>query len=145
MLKKIQLYQPADSVRAGSRVQRGQGRRQHRWLNLRFQIPGEYRQQSRKERTMSAATATSTAPSKPAVVASRQPNLYQLSGDGIEVTYSTSGFDGKPHLSYQDAMQSKQFAGDQIRTVKTEIGTLVTVTIFLTVDSGSTSFTLLLP
>ena len=37
------------------------------------------------------------------------------------------------------------FEGDQIRTVATEIGTLVTVTIRMTIDSGSTSFTLLVP
>jgi len=37
------------------------------------------------------------------------------------------------------------FTGDQIRTTTTEIGTLVTVTIRLTVDAGSTSFTLLVP
>jgi hypothetical protein len=37
------------------------------------------------------------------------------------------------------------FEGDQIRSMESEIGTLVSVTIFATVDAGSTSFTLLLP
>ena len=40
---------------------------------------------------------------------------------------------------------SRNFVGDQIRTADTEIGTLVTVTISLTPDSGSTTFTLLIP
>src|SRR5579884_1438443 len=75
----------------------------------------------------------------------KKPNLYQVSGDGIHVTYSTSGFDGKPHFSYQDATRNESFTGDGIRTVQTEIGTLVTVTIRLTIDSGSTSFTLFVP
>ena len=75
----------------------------------------------------------------------KHPNLYEVSGDGIHVTYSTSGFDGKPHFTYQDALRSESFTGDGIRTVQTEIGTLVTVTIRLTVDAGSTSFTLLVP
>jgi hypothetical protein len=81
----------------------------------------------------------------PAPAQIKHPNLFQLSGDGIHVTYSTSGFDGKPHFSYHDAHQNKQFTGDQIRTVQTEIGTLVTVTLLLLVDAGSTTFTVLIP
>jgi hypothetical protein len=73
------------------------------------------------------------------------PNSFQLQGGGISVSYSTTGIDGKPHLSYQDAFISSSFSGDQINTVKTSIGSLVTVVIRLTVDSGSTSFTVLIP
>jgi len=73
------------------------------------------------------------------------PNLYRLHGHNLQVTYSTSGFDGKPHLQYHDASQTLHFSGDQIRTLSTEIGTLVTVTIRLTVDTGSTVFTMLVP
>ena len=39
----------------------------------------------------------------------------------------------------------RHFAGSQIRTVNTEIGTLVSVTTQLTVDTGSTSFSVLIP
>jgi hypothetical protein len=80
---------------------------------------------------------------QPAV--SKAPNLFELSGDGIHVTYSASSFDGQPRFSYQDANQSKQFSGDQIRAEKTVIGTLVSVTIFQTIDAGSTTFTVLIP
>ena len=73
------------------------------------------------------------------------PNLYQVSGHNIHVTYSTTGIDGKPHFHYQDPHLSKDFSNTEIRTVATEIGTLVTVTIRMTVDAGSTSFTLLVP
>jgi hypothetical protein len=75
----------------------------------------------------------------------RTPNLYQLQGENLHVSYSSRGIAGRPHLAYQDLRQALSFDGDAIRSVETEIGTLATVTIFRTVDSGSTSFTLLVP
>jgi|SRR3954454_3617675 hypothetical protein len=77
--------------------------------------------------------------------AGQTPNLYQLSGQHLNITYSTSGIDGKPHFSYQDLHQTLSFTGDQIRSVVTEVGTLVSVTIRMTVDTGGTTFSLLLP
>ena len=74
-----------------------------------------------------------------------QPNLYQLSGGGIHIAYSTSGIGGQPHFTYHDAFQTKNFTGNQITTVQTSIGLLVTVTIHMTVDTGSTTFSVLLP
>ena len=73
------------------------------------------------------------------------PNLYQLHGGGIYVTYSTSGIDGKPHFSYQDAQGSQSFSGDQVNVAETPIGRVVTVVIRRTVDTGSTSFSVLIP
>jgi hypothetical protein len=73
------------------------------------------------------------------------PNLYNLDGFGLHITYSTSSIDGKPIFQFHDSSQTLQFSGDQIRTLDSEIGTLVTVTIRLTPDFGSTSFTLLVP
>ncbi len=75
----------------------------------------------------------------------RQPTLYELSGDGIQVSYATSSFAGPPIFSYHDATIAKKFTGKEIQTVQTPIGTLVTVVIHLTVDAGSTTFSLLLP
>ena len=74
-----------------------------------------------------------------------KPNTYQLAGDHLHVSYSTTSFEGKPHLTYQDANQTLSFRGDEIRTATTEIGTLVSVSIRRTVDTGSTTFTVLLP
>ena len=82
---------------------------------------------------------------QPVSQAAQAPNLYQLSGKHLNITYSTTGIDGKPHFSYQDLQQTLSFTGDQIRGVVTEIGTLVSVTIRLTVDTGGTTFSLLLP
>jgi hypothetical protein len=76
---------------------------------------------------------------------SNKPNLYQLAGDHLHVSYTTTGIDGQPHLTYQDATQTLSFRGEDIRTVSTEIGTLVSVSIRRTVDTGSTAFSLLLP
>jgi hypothetical protein len=74
-----------------------------------------------------------------------QPNLYQLSGGGIQVTYSTSSITGKPLFNYHDGSQAKNFSGDEIQTAETVLGNLVTVFLIRTVDSGSTTFTLLIP
>ncbi|WP_339378400.1 hypothetical protein [Calothrix sp. NIES-2100] len=73
------------------------------------------------------------------------PTLYQLQNQQIKVTYSTTSLTGQPRLDYQDKKQTLHFVGDQIRTTDTEIGKLVTVTITKTVDTGSVTFSLLLP
>ncbi|WP_292697714.1 MULTISPECIES: hypothetical protein [unclassified Nostoc] len=80
----------------------------------------------------------------------KTPNLYNFTGynskgDKVSINYSTSSFTGKPLFNYQDQKQTLNFQGDEIRTVETEIGTLVTVTIKKTVDTGSTTFSLLIP
>lgn len=73
-----------------------------------------------------------------------QPDRFALQGDDVEITYSTTSFVGKPQFSYQGAGTPSHFDDGQIRTVKTEIGTLVTVT--LAIQPGSTqSLSLLLP
>ena len=64
------------------------------------------------------------------------PNLYQLSGTNLHVSYSTSGIDGKPHFSYQDAQHNLSFIGDDIRAVECDLGTVVSVTIQRTIDSA---------
>jgi len=80
-----------------------------------------------------------------AALADTAPNLYELHGGRIQITYSTSGVDGKPHFNYRDGLKTLNFSGKDIRTVDTEIGTLVTVTTIQTVDTGSTTFTLVVP
>jgi len=64
-------------------------------------------------------------------MATSTPNLFQLAG--------------KPGFTYQDAHGSHSFTGDQITTTDTPIGTLVTVTLRISVDRGSTTFSLLVP
>jgi hypothetical protein len=73
------------------------------------------------------------------------PNLFSLSGGGLTVSLALSGFDGKPHFSYQDSHQSLSFTGDEITIEQTALGTLATVILVRTVDLGDTTFTLLVP
>jgi hypothetical protein len=73
------------------------------------------------------------------------PNLFHLSGRHVHVDYASSGIDGRPSVSYQDAFRSVQFRGDELGVVETPAGTLVTVTIVRTVDAGSTSFSVVVP
>jgi hypothetical protein len=81
-------------------------------------------------------------------MANIQPNRFVLqSNDGkTKVDYETTSFVGHPTLNLtQGPGPIRHFAGSQIRTINTEIGTLVTVTTQITVDTGSTSFSVLLP
>lgn len=81
-------------------------------------------------------------------MANIQPNRYILQSiDGkTKVDYETSNFVGQPALNLtQSPGPIRHFAGSQIRTQNTEIGTLVTVTTNLTINAGSTSFSVLIP
>ena len=81
-------------------------------------------------------------------MANIQPNRFVLqSSDGkTKVDYETSNFIGQPTLNLtQGPGPIRHFSGSEIRRANTEIGTLVTVTTQLTVDTGSTSFSLLIP
>ena len=75
----------------------------------------------------------------------QQANLFELSGDGIQVTYSSSSIKGSQLLSYQDGTINCRFSGEEIRSEATEIGELLTVTLEHTVDSRAVTFTLILP
>jgi hypothetical protein len=41
----------------------------------------------------------------------QQANLFELGGDGIQVTYSTSGLEGLPLFSYRNGNINCQFKG----------------------------------
>ena len=73
------------------------------------------------------------------------PNLYQLSGEGLAVTYSTTSIDGKPRFAFKKGRQTFNFSGDQITSVETGIGTLVSVVIANVPDKNHTTFSVLLP
>lgn len=82
-------------------------------------------------------------------MASLQPNRYLLqSKDGkTKVDYETSSFGGPPvlNLTLPPGHPIVHFSGSQIRVLNTEVGSLVTVTTRLTIDAGSTSFSVLVP
>jgi len=76
---------------------------------------------------------------------SEKPNQYQLMSNEIQITYTLSNDNGQPELSYQGTHGSLTFTGNDIRTEETLLGTLITVFLVRTVDTGSVTLTLLLP
>lgn len=89
----------------------------------------------------------SAQPSAPEVAPQviRQPNLFELRGQDVSVSYSTSSISGQPLFQYKDSNREVNRSGDEIRRVETEIGTLVTITLVMTIDTGSTDFSVLIP
>ena len=73
------------------------------------------------------------------------PNVYQLAGDGIQITYTVSNTNGEAQLDYHDAQGGRTFTGNQISSERSLLGTLVTVFLLQTVDMGSTTLTLVVP
>ena len=101
--------------------------------------------------TTNATQADAPISGRPGPV-TKSPNLYSLHSNVIQggqfslyVVYSTSSIAGIPLLEYHDSNQTLSFSGDQIQTTESPIGTLVTVTTRMTVDTGSTTFTLFVP
>ena len=81
-------------------------------------------------------------------MANIQPNRYVLHShdNKTKVDYETTSFIGPPVLNLtQGPGPIRHFSGSQIRTLNTEVGTLVSVTTHMTVDTGSTSFSVLIP
>lgn len=79
------------------------------------------------------ATATQTA------------NLFELSCDGTQITFSTSSIDGRPRFDTDGADGRHSFAGDEIDTRTTALGSEVTVTLQSVPDLHTITLTLLLP
>jgi hypothetical protein len=75
----------------------------------------------------------------------QQANLFELSGANIQVTYSSSGFEGPPLFSYRTDSINRQFSGSEIQSIETEIGELLTVTLEQILDLRIVNFTLILP
>jgi len=83
-------------------------------------------------------------------MANIQPNRFILhsSDNTTKVDYETTSFVGQPILNLTQGPGLgvvRHFAGSQIRRLDTEIGTLVSVTTQISVDTGSTSFSVLIP
>jgi len=73
------------------------------------------------------------------------PNSYELTGTDTEITYSTTSFSGQPQLTYRDQKDQCSFSGAEIRSLDTEIGQQVTVTIEQIPDLHSITLTVLIP
>lgn len=73
------------------------------------------------------------------------PNKYILKGGHITFAFSSGIIGGRPVVTYTDPKGTKNFFGAGVRVEKTGIGTLVTVTLDMTIDTGGTDFSVLLP
>jgi hypothetical protein len=101
--------------------------------------------------TTMTSTAAETAPA-PGNVQVGVPNQYHLHGPGVNVSYYPNGFGpllqgrGPLRFAYHDATQALSFHGDEVRTVEVpDIGTVVSVTIVQTIDTGDTTFSVVIP
>ena len=73
------------------------------------------------------------------------PNRYELTGKELDVSYSTSGIDGRPRFSVTDGEQSFSFVGDEIAVASTALGTEVTEVTEVVPHERDITITLVLP
>jgi hypothetical protein len=73
------------------------------------------------------------------------PNLFELAGTGLTVSYATSSFAGPPQMTVKKGTKTKTFAGEQIRTAPTEIGILVNVDWEAVPDLRNVTLTVVIP
>jgi hypothetical protein len=74
-----------------------------------------------------------------------QPNLFELAGEYTQITYSTTSITGQPQFHYQDRQRDVNVTGGDIRSLETEIGAQVTVTLEEVPDLHTLTVTLLVP
>src|SRR5437588_8226493 len=76
---------------------------------------------------------------------SANPNQYQLTSNEVQITYTPGNGNGQPELGYQGSHGNITFTGNDIRSEETMLGTLLTVFLVRTVDTGTVTLTLLVP
>ena len=75
-----------------------------------------------------------------------EPNLYNLQGKDLSITYSTRSISGRPQLSVERKGKVENYEGDAIRRLDTEMRSrLVTVDLEGKPDLHTTTLTLALP
>ena len=75
----------------------------------------------------------------------QEPNVFELKGIGIELTYSITSLSGQPQLTYKDMKRTLTYRGEEIRQLDSEIGQQVTVTLEQIPDLRTETLTLILP
>ena len=72
-------------------------------------------------------------------------NRYLLQGNGVHVEYTIGGNPGFTALTYTEGGNTKNFTPAQITTENTGLGTMVSVPLVLSIDTGGTRFGFFLP
>lgn len=75
----------------------------------------------------------------------QKPNLYELQGSGVTISYTPAGLGGVAQLNFKDKEQDLVFRKDQVRRDETAIGVLVTVGLKLVPDFESEFVSVLIP
>jgi hypothetical protein len=75
----------------------------------------------------------------------QHPNHFELKGNHRSITYSATSQTGEAQLIYKDQLRTLNFSGKEVRSLDTEIGTLITVVLDTIPDAETTTLTLLLP
>ncbi len=76
-----------------------------------------------------------------------EPNLYQLHdrGRSLSIQYSTSSIAGVPLLNVVQGGVTQSFSGDEIGTLESPLGSLVTVMLSAVPDLETVTLTLVVP
>ena len=74
-----------------------------------------------------------------------QPNIFELKGHDLHLTYTSRSFTGQPEFGYQGPLGSHTMTGTGISRQESELGTLVSVTLAPSVDATTVTLTLLIP
>jgi hypothetical protein len=74
-----------------------------------------------------------------------EPNLFELTGEYTQISYSTTSITGRPQFSYTGAHGDTRAEGDEIQTLLTPLGTEVTIEIASEPDRSTLTLTVLLP
>ncbi len=72
-------------------------------------------------------------------------NKYVLQGNGIQVDYTIGGNPGFTALTFTEGGTTKNFTPAQVTTDQTGLGTLVSVALVTSIDTGGTRFGFFLP
>lgn len=72
-------------------------------------------------------------------------NHYVLHGNGIQIDYTIGGNPGFTALSFTEGGTTKNFTATQVTTDATSLGTLVSVALVTSIDTGGTRFGFFLP
>jgi hypothetical protein len=74
-----------------------------------------------------------------------EANHFELRRGRSRITYTVSNIAGDPVVTYNDGGTPRTFTGDEVRREKTELGTLVTVTLGVIPDLETRLLTIVLP
>jgi len=74
-----------------------------------------------------------------------EPNHYVLTGEGVQISYTTTGINGQLRFNYEIGEYRGTAREEEIRVAATEIGTLITVTLDAPPDRHVLTLTVLLP